>query len=198
MPLDSAGHARYLAILHATYPDATLARIQGNAPRAVKELALKCLAIYHAPAPSCFASDAGTLRTAVTEVSLDPGPLQDTRVLTLVCEVEVTDASLDRRDVVANAFIVTVIDECVSAAVAALDLAQGGPGMSGVTLSITTVFHNPVLIGSTLRLVNRTLEVAAETTSCRCEVWDLTQRRLAASAVFAGMQSSPPKSLARL
>ncbi|KAJ7086842.1 hypothetical protein B0H15DRAFT_343536 [Mycena belliarum] len=107
-------------------------------------------------------------------------------------------ASLDSRDVVANAFIVTVIDECVSAAVAALDRAQGGPGTSGVTLSITTVFHNPVLTGSTLRLVNRTLEVAAETTSCRCEVWDLTQRRLAASAVFAGMQSSPPKSLARL
>ncbi|KAJ7086854.1 hypothetical protein B0H15DRAFT_1022964 [Mycena belliarum] len=198
MPLDSAGHARYLAILHATYPDATLARIQGNAPRAVKELALKCLDIYHAPAPSCFAADAGTLRTAVTEVSLDPGPLEDTRVLTLVCELEVTDASLDSRDVVANAFIVTIIDECVSAAVAALDRAQGGPGTSGVTLSITTVFHNPVLTGSTLRLVNRTLEVAAETTSCRCEVWDLTQRRLAASAVFAGMQSSPPKSLARL
>ncbi|KAJ6570519.1 hypothetical protein DFH09DRAFT_1153717, partial [Mycena vulgaris] len=168
----------------------------GNAPKHIKEWALKWLNIYHAP-PKCFAG-AGSRRTIVTEVYLDPNPLEDARVVTLVCETDVTEDSLDGQDHLSNAFIVVVIDECTSAAVAALDFAQGGPGLSGVSQSLNTVFHNSVELGAKLRFINTTIAANAGATSCRSEVWDLTQRRLVATAVFVGMSSSPPKSQARL
>jgi hypothetical protein len=62
-------------ILGSPLPDAILSRIQGNAPRDVKEMTVKWLNIYHVP-PKCFAVSA-TRRTTVTEVSLDPNPLED-------------------------------------------------------------------------------------------------------------------------
>ncbi|KAJ7124662.1 hypothetical protein C8R43DRAFT_1031137 [Mycena crocata] len=103
---------------------------------------------------------------------------------------------LDGQDRLSNSFVVVVIDECTSSAVTALDYAQGGPGVSGVSQSLNTVFHNPVAVGAKLRFINTTLAVAAGTTSCRSEVWDITHRKLVATAVFVGMQASRPKALA--
>ncbi|KAF7360040.1 hypothetical protein MVEN_00731800 [Mycena venus] len=189
-------HATIARILRSPLPDVILSRIQGNAPRNVKEMTVKWLNIYHAP-PKCFAGSA-TRGTTVTEVSLDPNPLEDGRILTLVTETDVTEEMLDGRDKVSNAFIITIIDECVSSAVTSLDYAEGGPGLSGVSLSLDTVFHNPAERGAKLRFVNTTLAAVGGTTSCRCQVWDLTRRRLVATATFVGMNSSVPKSPARL
>ncbi|KAJ7720368.1 hypothetical protein DFH07DRAFT_858644 [Mycena maculata] len=194
MPFDS--NAAMARILGTSLPDAMLSQIEGNAPRDVKEMAVKWLDIFHAP-PKCFAG-ASTRKTAITEVSLDPNPLEDTRILTMVCELDVMEDILDGEDKLSNAFIVVVIDECVSSAVTALDYAEGGPGICGVSQSLNTVFHNPVALGAKLRFINTTLAATSGTTSCRSEVWDVTQRRLVATAVFVGMSSSPPKSQARL
>jgi hypothetical protein len=76
-------------ILQSPIPDAILSRIQGNAAREVKEIAVKWLNIYHAP-PNCFAG-ASTRRTAVTEVSLNRNALDNGNILTLVCETNVTE-----------------------------------------------------------------------------------------------------------
>ncbi|KAJ7935928.1 hypothetical protein B0H13DRAFT_2304417 [Mycena leptocephala] len=175
-------------ILQSPIPDAILSRIQGNAAREVKEIAVKWLNIYHAP-PNCFAG-ASTRRTAVTEVSLNRNALDNGNILTLTLGVEI----LDGQSKVSNAFIITIIDDAVTTH----DFAEGGPGISGVSLSLDTVFHNPVELGAKLCFVNTTLTAVGGTTSCRCEVWDLTQRRLVATATFVGMGSSPPKAPARL
>ncbi|KAJ7434804.1 hypothetical protein B0H11DRAFT_2116123 [Mycena galericulata] len=129
-------------ILVTPIPDAVVARIQGNAPRDVKEMTVKWLDIFHSPR-KCFVG-ASTRRTAVTEVSLEENPLEDTRILTMICETDVTDEMLDEEDKLSNAFIITVIDECVSSAVTTLDYAEGGSGMCGVSQSLNTVFHNRV------------------------------------------------------
>ncbi|KAJ7445898.1 hypothetical protein FB451DRAFT_1376055 [Mycena latifolia] len=169
--------------------------IRGGAPPVVKVRALKWLEIYRTP-PRCFAGTA-TRRGEVAAVELQNSPLGDQgsegKVLILVLELEVAEDTLDTQDTANNAFLVVVIDECVSVAVTALDYAQGGPGISSVSQSLNTVFNSPAELGAKLRFVNTTLAVIARTTSCRCEVWDLTRRRLVATAVFVGMPSSPPK-----
>lgn len=106
-------------------PDAILSRIMGNAPPKVKEWTVKWLNIYHTP-PKCFVG-ALTRRTTITEVSLDPDPLENGKILTLVCESDVTEGDVpasrlddlgagmvDGQDQVHNAFVITVIDECVA------------------------------------------------------------------------------------
>ncbi|KAJ7646230.1 hypothetical protein B0H17DRAFT_436403 [Mycena rosella] len=198
MPLDST-NAAMVRILRTPVPDAVLDAITGTAARTVKARAVQWLDIYHAP-PCCFAGRAAR-RTAVTDVSLAPalpGAGAGEDALTLVCEIDITEDSLSAADTLANAVLVAVIDECVSAAVSAHDFARGGPGMSGVSLSLNTVFHHPVELGARLRLINTTLAVTPGTTSCRSEVWDLARRRLVATAVFAGMPSSTPRALAKL
>ncbi|KAJ7354192.1 hypothetical protein DFH08DRAFT_854380 [Mycena albidolilacea] len=185
-------NATIAEILRAPLPDTILSRIQGNAPPKVKESAVKWLNIFHT-----FVG-ALTRKITVTEVSLDPDPLENGRILTLICEIDVTPEMVDGHDNVHNAFVVTVIDECVSSAVTALDYAEGGPGMSGVSLSLDTVFHNPAERGAKLRFVNTTLTAVSGMMSCRCQVWDLTRRRLVATSTFIGMRSSLPKLAGRL
>ncbi|KAJ7646220.1 hypothetical protein B0H17DRAFT_436309 [Mycena rosella] len=119
------------------------------------------------------AASRGARRTAVTDVSLAPalpGARAGEDALTVVCEVDITEDSLSGADTLANAVLVAVIDECVSAAVSAHDFARGGPGISGVSLSLNTVFHHPVELGARQRLINTTLTVTPDTTSCRSEV----------------------------
>ncbi|KAJ7614339.1 hypothetical protein FB45DRAFT_936670 [Roridomyces roridus] len=183
--------AAQLRILRDPVPDSILDGIRGNAPRDVKEVAVKWLKFFTAPAEQCFYG-LSSERKVVTEVSLNPDPLEDMHVLTLVCEIVVTEELLDWRGKLGNAFVISVIDECVSSAVTALDYAEGGSGICGVSQSLNTVLHNFVDFGASLRFVNTTLTATPGTTACRSEVWDLTQRRLVATAVYIGMPSSSP------
>ncbi|KAJ7634399.1 hypothetical protein FB45DRAFT_908772 [Roridomyces roridus] len=169
--------AAQLRILRDPVPDSILDGVRGNAPRDVKEVAVKWLKFFTAPAE---------------QFSLNPDPLEDMHVLTLVCEIVVTEELLDWRGKLGNAFVISVIDECVSSAVTAFDCAEGGAGICGVSQSLNTVLHNSVDLGATLRFVNTTLTATPGTTACRSEVWDLTQRRLVATAVYVGMPSSSP------
>ncbi|KAJ7050123.1 hypothetical protein C8F01DRAFT_1264390 [Mycena amicta] len=66
---------------------------------------------------------------------------------------------LDAQGRLAQAFVITIIDECVSSAVATLDYAEGGAGMSTVSLSLHTTFQNPASL----------------------RVWDLREQQLVAT-----------------
>ncbi|KAJ7061404.1 hypothetical protein C8F01DRAFT_1253048 [Mycena amicta] len=129
----------------------------------------------------------------------------------LPIEIDVTEELLDGQGRLAQAFVITIIDErvtfvlshcparlitrrCVSSAVATVD-AKGGAGMSTVSLSLNTTFHNPASLGSTLRFISTTMAAAGGIQSCR-SVWDLREQHLVATAVFCGMLSSPLKAKA--
>ncbi|KAF7320517.1 hypothetical protein HMN09_00135400 [Mycena chlorophos] len=202
----AAREANMARILREPIPSEYLSTIAGNAPSEVKAMAVKWLNVYHAPGPTgCFAG-ASTRRTVVREVSLVDdenarGLPVEGRVgkkLVLVSEVDITDELLDARDRLSNSFVFAIIDECVSSAVATLDFALGGQGMTGVSLSINTTWHNAVFLGGRLRFVSTTMGVDGGIASCRCEVWDDTQHQLVATGVFSGMIASPSPLTARL
>ncbi|KAJ7050100.1 hypothetical protein C8F01DRAFT_1264364 [Mycena amicta] len=65
---------------------------------------------------------------------------------------------LDAQGRLAQAFVITIIDECVSSAVATLDYAEGGAGMSTVSLSLNT------------NLPQSIIQLHSGRRSCRCEV----------------------------
>ncbi|KAF7314766.1 hypothetical protein MKEN_00950700 [Mycena kentingensis (nom. inval.)] len=185
---------RMLSIAHAPLDSDALACIEGNASAAVKSFAVGWLNAYHDPAPRCFAG-ASTSRTVVKRVEVEREREGTGKVLTLVSEVEATEELLDRRDAVAQAFIIAILDECLSAAVTALDFHEGGLGITTATLGLDTAFHNPVPLGSTLRFICTTTAASTDPglQSGRCEVWDVSLRRLVATAVLSGMRSSLPK-----
>jgi hypothetical protein len=87
-------HAAVVRFLSTPIPDVALSRIRGNAPSEVKARAVTWLNFYHAP-PQCFAG-AVARRTVVTEVSVDPNPIDElsARVLTMVCETDVADGKI--------------------------------------------------------------------------------------------------------
>ncbi|KAF7296204.1 hypothetical protein HMN09_01089100 [Mycena chlorophos] len=187
--------ANMARILQTPIPADYLSAITGNAPSDVKAMAVKWLNVYHAPGPRCFAGES-TKRTVVREVSLVEEEntrgvgRRTTKKLVLVSEIDITDELLDSQDNLSTSFVFAIIDECVSSAVATLDFAQGGHGMSGVSLSINTTWHNTVTLGARLRFVSTTMGVDGGIASCRCEVWDDTRHRLVATGVFSGMIAS--------
>ncbi|KAJ7061390.1 hypothetical protein C8F01DRAFT_1139825, partial [Mycena amicta] len=160
---DPARVAQMLRTLRLPIPSDYLERIAGTAPTDVKSMAVKWLNGYHAPA----------------------GELGRNRRLTLASEIDVTEELLDAQGRLAQAFVITIIDECVSSAVATVD-AKGGAGMSTVSLSLNTTFHNPASLGSTLRFISTTMAAAGGASS----VWDLREQHLVATAVFSGILSS--------
>ncbi|KAJ7186037.1 hypothetical protein C8R46DRAFT_1343129 [Mycena filopes] len=178
--------AHAATILQTPLPAAAIARIGGNAPPDVKGRAVQWLDVYHHP-PKCFGR-AATRRTRVTEVSLAPNPLDDTaRVLTMTAELDVTEETLDEQGKLSTGFIIAVMDECLSSTVMTLEYAEGGSDVSSVSLGLNTVFYNPAELGARLRIVST--NVAGRMTS-RCEVWDLTRRRLVVTGLFLGMRAS--------
>ncbi|KAJ7060673.1 hypothetical protein C8F01DRAFT_1253160 [Mycena amicta] len=185
--------------LRLPVPSDYLERIAGTAPIDVKAMAVKWLNVYHAPAPRCFAGMSAR-RTLVTDVSLDNDEIDVTESVS----VKTADGEsrmrlvelLDGLGGLAQAFVITIIDECVSSAVATLDYAEGGAGMSTLLLSLNTTFHNPASLGSTLGFINITMAAVGGIQSCPCEVWDLREQHLVATAVFCGMLSSPLKAKA--
>nr|GAT50124.1 predicted protein [Mycena chlorophos] len=199
----AARRANMARILRTPIPAEYLSAIAGDAPSEVKAMAVKWLNVYHAPGPTgCFAG-ASTRRTVVRKVSLVEDDDENARAggldggvgkklrLVLVSEVDIADELLDARDRLSNSFVFAIIDECVSSAVATLDFALGGQGMTGVSLSINTTWHNAVSPGGRLRFVSTTMGVDGGIASCRCEVWDDTQHQLVATGVFSGMIASP-------
>ncbi|KAJ7050103.1 hypothetical protein C8F01DRAFT_1377842 [Mycena amicta] len=197
-----------LRTLRLPIPSDYLERIAGTAPTDVKAMAVKWLNVYHAPAPTqrCFAGMSAR-RT------LDNEGLRRSRRLTLVSEIDVTESVsvktaegesrlrlvelLDGQGRLAQAFVITIIDECVSSAVATLDTlrAELACPPSCSASSFNTTFHNPASLGSTLRFMS-TMAAAGGIQSCRCEVWDLREQHLVGTAIFCGMLSSPLKTKA--
>lgn len=88
MAAPDRSNATIAEILRAPLPDTILSRIKGNAPPKVKESAVKWLNIFHT-----FVG-ALTRRITVTEVSLNPDPLENGRILTLIGEIDVTPGNV--------------------------------------------------------------------------------------------------------
>jgi len=164
--------------------------IPGNAPIAVKGLVYRWL--------FTFANMGYGVRTAqhldIVEVSIvpkvDEPARQEARV---VLEMTVTEDMLNPSGKMHGACIVHLVDICTTLPIAAMSFANGGAGSAGVSQSINVIYHAPASLGDKLRLINTTTAVGTRTGSARIEIWDVTHRRLVASATQVKMEPSSSK-----
>ncbi|KAJ7749939.1 hypothetical protein B0H16DRAFT_1460964 [Mycena metata] len=156
-------------IFSTPLPEALVSQIKGNAPYHVKEMTVKWLNIYHAPQKHF-------------------GGPSTHRTITSFVEI------LDGQGKLSTAFTIAVMDEYLSSAVTTHDYTTNGLGMSPVSLGINSMFYHPAELGAKLRFISTTQAVVAGRMTSRCEVWDLSQRRLVATGIFLGLTPS----LARL
>ncbi|KAF8645320.1 hypothetical protein AX16_007907 [Volvariella volvacea WC 439] len=205
--------AQVAAFLRTPYPDDLISRVGGNAPRAIKEIPMKWLGLFHARKQSFARSVA--VRMEVTEVwvnAYDLGAAKpvvvdgvDEEMLMVgrkaevggamegkvVVELDVTQDMINgRTGMLSEGCIVFLIDECTAIAAAVLNAVEGKGryGQPGVSQAINTLFHAPAPLGTRLRLVNTS--TSAESRFSKCEIWDLQSRRLIATGTQLHMQPS--------
>ncbi|EMD40335.1 hypothetical protein CERSUDRAFT_110928 [Gelatoporia subvermispora B] len=93
----------------------------------------------------------------------------------------------NRRKTLHGGCIATLIDVCTSLVLNAIH------DEPSVTQVLDTVFHAPVPTGARVRIVCDTISIGKRAITLRCEVWDITNNRLAATGVHVKMSPSPAK-----
>ncbi|KAF5387650.1 hypothetical protein D9615_000771 [Tricholomella constricta] len=130
------------SILSSDLSDDMISQVAGNAPREIKEVPLKWLAVFRAREVSFANSVAHRVR--VTEVSIVKNPEDPRRIEgRVVCEIDVTQDMLSPTGNMHEGCAVFLIDECSVCALAALNAAEGRDFQVGVSQAINTVFHHP-------------------------------------------------------
>ncbi|KAI0748769.1 hypothetical protein C8Q80DRAFT_1173548 [Daedaleopsis nitida] len=138
-----------------------------------------------------FAKSVGS-RLELREVSVFERPEDGKLHAEVVFEL---DGSYDMSNSARNVHggcIMFLIDVCSSITLVALSIAMKKEGYY-VSQALTTVFHSPAPPDARLRITNKTTSFGTRTVSARIEVWDLTNRRLVATAVHNQMHPSQPK-----
>jgi len=102
-------------------------------------------------------------------------------------EITVDESMVNHYKNMHGGCIVTLIDLCTSLTlIAASDIMH-------VSQVLNTVFHAPAPLGAKLRIVAETMSLGRRALSVRCEIWDVTNSRLAATGVHVKMAPSPAK-----
>ncbi|KAI0745861.1 HotDog domain-containing protein [Earliella scabrosa] len=82
-----------------------------------------------------------------------------------------------------------LVDLCTSIALVLLSDVMGKPTFF-VSHALHTTFHAPMLLGTTLEIVNTTVAYGARTVSAVTEIWDVTNGRLCATGAHHKMVPS--------
>ncbi|KAH7887415.1 HotDog domain-containing protein [Phlebopus sp. FC_14] len=127
----------------------------------------------------------------LTELSIRPTPDEPARQeARVVLEMPVTEDMLDTDGKIHGGCIIYLVDICSTLPIAAISHAEGGSGSPGVSQNINTNYHAPASLGDKLRLINTSTTVDGRTASARIEIWDVTHRRLVATATQVKMEAS--------
>ncbi|KAF8626723.1 hypothetical protein AX17_006489 [Amanita inopinata Kibby_2008] len=171
---------RFETILYSSLPEEVIARVAGNAPRKVKEVPIKWLALFRPRKHGGFAWDIAE-SIAVTDVSIVPS-LEDR--VTMECrvtyEVKVEKDMLGLNGALHNGFMALLIDETSSASTGAYFLSKGENSTPFVTQTMNMYFHSTAAAGTKLRIIGRTLTGELSAVTCRSEIWDAENHRLIA------------------
>ncbi|KAI0034591.1 HotDog domain-containing protein, partial [Vararia minispora EC-137] len=79
-----------------------------------------------------------------------------------------------------------LIDVCSSLGLAA----AGRP--ETVSQAINISYHAPAPLGCKIRIINTSMAIGARISSIRCEIWDVTHKRLVATGIHMKMRPSSP------
>ncbi|KIJ69826.1 hypothetical protein HYDPIDRAFT_78157 [Hydnomerulius pinastri MD-312] len=164
--------------------------IPGNAPLETKELVEQWLYVFSS---NGFGTRTGQL-LEIVEVSIIPKSDEPTRKeARVVLEMTVTEDMLNGAGKVHGGCIIYLVDICSTLPIAAMLHVGGGDGDPGLSQNIHTIYHAPASPGDKLRLINTSITIGGRTTSARIEIWDVTHRRLVASATQVKMEASLSK-----
>ncbi|EAU84249.1 hypothetical protein CC1G_08179 [Coprinopsis cinerea okayama7 len=177
--------------LRSPLPDAVTRDIRGNAPKAVKELPVKWLAVFRNRGNAFSHHIAERMKVTDVDIvtSVDDGHKIEGRV---VVEVEVTPEMCDGEGVMHQGALVFLIDECSTLSMVVANAAEGRVTPPGVSCSINTLFHSTATAGTKLRIVNRSLAAGYDSNSGRSDVWDSENHKLIASGTQLTMPPSRP------
>ncbi|KAG5719673.1 hypothetical protein E4T56_gene2060 [Termitomyces sp. T112] len=156
------------------FDDDVIAAVAGNAPREVKEIPLKWLAVFRSREVSFAKSIAHRIK--VVEVSVVKNPDDRHRIEgKVVFEIDVTEDMLNESGSMHEGCAVFLIDETSVCSLATLNVTEKRDFEVGVSQFINTVFHNPAKLGTKLRII-----------------WDAANHQLVASGVQLSMVPSRP------
>ncbi|KAG9317764.1 HotDog domain-containing protein [Chiua virens] len=182
------------------YIDATT--IRGNAPHALKQALLDLISagakLNKARGTRGFEPEIAS-RIIWTEIAIVPKAeepeKQEGRV---VGEITVQGDMLNGYGTLHGACAALLIDNCSTMPIALLSLATTGKGDLGVSQSLNILYHAPAVPNDKLRIVSATITLGSRALSSRCEIWNVTQHRLVASAVHTKMIASAPRTSSKL
>ncbi|EGO02137.1 hypothetical protein SERLA73DRAFT_120777 [Serpula lacrymans var. lacrymans S7.3] len=163
--------------------------VPGNATPETKELVAKWLHVF-AGQQCGFAHRVGKL-LELTEVSIREKAEEPSRKEgRVVCEMTVSEDMLNVRGQIHGGCIIYLVDICSTLAASAMSFAAGGTGNPGVSQTINTTYHAPASLGDRIKLINTSITIGGRTATASTEIWDMTHRRLIATATQVKMQAS--------
>ncbi|KAG2073639.1 hypothetical protein BDR04DRAFT_296428 [Suillus decipiens] len=133
-----------------------------------------------------FASRMQLLEASILSKAEEPDKLEGRTVF----EVFVDEDVLNRSGIMHGGCLAMIIDFCSVTPIYVLSASTGAHGVFGVQQSLNIMFHSPAVLGDKLHIVNTTLTIGSRARSGRCEIWNITQHRLVASAVCTNMVPS--------
>ncbi|KAF8204565.1 hypothetical protein BJ912DRAFT_1027965 [Pholiota molesta] len=180
-------------VLQLPLPNNLTAEITGNVSSEIKEIPLKWLAIFRNRGKGFAGKIAGRLR--VVDVSVVPNPDDSSKMEARVTtEIDVTPDMCNAQGTLDKGCIVFLIDECSTTAMVVISAYNDRYNPPGVSQTINTLFHSEAIVGTKLRIVNRSLESGRDANSGKTEIWDTANHRLIASGTQITMPPSvPPK-----
>ncbi|KAF8958497.1 hypothetical protein BDZ97DRAFT_1841709 [Flammula alnicola] len=185
-----------LEFLQSRLPEDVIAGITGNASPEIKEIPLKWLSVFRNKGKGFAGDIAGRVRvTDVSIVASVDDPLKMEGKVTM--EITVTPDMCNGQGVLDEGCIVFLIDECSTTAMVVINAYDGLNTPPGVSQVINTFYHSTAIVGTTLRIVNRSVATGRESNAGKTELWDTANHRLVASGTQLTMPPSiPPKWMA--
>ncbi|KAK7031072.1 hypothetical protein VNI00_013672 [Paramarasmius palmivorus] len=114
----------------------------------------------------------------------------------VVCSITVDEDMTNNKNTLHGGCAAYLLDMCTSIAVLASQRGASAPGTTtqpgpqidelpaidaSTSQTISTTYQSPALLGDKLRITSRTLRVGRRSASVRCEIWNLTRRKLCVS-----------------
>ncbi|KAG1806439.1 HotDog domain-containing protein [Suillus plorans] len=176
--------------------DIDTSQVDGNASPEIKHRMLRALQSMRRSTgkPSSSFENKIASRMQLTEASIlskteEPEKFEGRVVVQVIVDEELLNVDEN----IHGGCTAMIIDICSTMPIYVLGASTSGHGEFGVSQSLNIVYHSPALLGDKLRVVSTTLALGSRALSSRCEVWNVTRHRLAASAVHVKMVPSKPK-----
>ncbi|KAF9014375.1 hypothetical protein BDZ89DRAFT_1094738 [Hymenopellis radicata] len=149
--------------------------IRGNVSEDVKKKCRQVLTYFIGPSTSYGHTIGRNLR--LTEINVLGGEEGET-----VCEMEVSEDMCNVYGTLHGGCAAYLIDPCSVSSLVSLGFVTGRDG-SGVSQSMNVIWHRPVLKGTRLRIISKTIFTDGRLRSASCEMRDKESNALYISAV---------------